>query len=538
MKRPAVILQPHAGRHLLRGLDVIANALRPTLGPLARSVAFQSTPNRAPEVLREGAAIARRIDTIGDGPADAGAMLLRSALREMTQRVGDGAVTAAVLAQALARRAHRLIAAGAHPMLLQRGIRLAVDAVAAALRAQSFAVAGKVDLTRAAQSFCGDNELARILGEVYSVVGSEGDVDIQAANGRVVERSYVEGACWRTSGWLSSAFAEPGARHAILEDAAVVLIDGWVMKTDGLGRIIDQALGMGYRSICVVCLGMSEVNRGILAHNHNKGNYRFLPIQTPYHSTDREYMLEDIAVLTGAQVLGGSFEPILDGFTPDMIGAARRVWAEASQCGLVGGLGDPKALRAHISRLRKRLALTSDKQEQGRLRKRLGRLMGGTAVVQVGAPTETERKVRQAMADRCARYLRSVAGGGMAPGGGAAYLACQRALSSLASEDDDVAAGIDCVRRALEEPMRAIAGNAGVDPTATVLRARACGDGFGLDARTGQIVEMRRHGILDSAEVLEQALRTAASVSSMLLSTDVIVRRRKPPVDIDGWAES
>ncbi len=475
---------------------------------------------------------------IGDGPADAGAMLLRSALREMTQRVGDGAATTAVLAQALAHCAHRLIAAGAHPMRLQRGIRLATDAAAGALRVQSLAVTGKVDLIRAAQSFCDDDELARVLGEVYSVVGSEGDVDIQAANGRVVERSYVEGACWRTSGWLSPAFAEPGARHVILQDAAVVLIDGWVMKTDGLGRIIDQALGMGYRSICVVCLGMSEVNRGILAHNHSKGAYRFLPIQTPYHSTDREYMLEDIAVLTGAQVLGGSFEPILDGFTSDMIGAARRVWAEASQCGFVGGRGDPKALRAHIVALRKRLAASADRQEQERLRKRLGRLMGGTAVVQVGAPTETERKVRQAMAARCARYLRAVAGGGMVPGGGTAYLACQRPLERLAGEDDDVAAGIDCVRRALEEPMRVIAQNAGADPTATVLRAKACGDGFGLDARTGQIVEMRRCGILDSVEVLEQALRTAASVSSMLLSTDVIVRRRKPPVDIDGWAES
>ena len=530
MKRPSIVLQPRAGRHLLRGLDLIADAVRPTLGPIPRYVAYRASPRSGPtELIDNAAAVARRIDDTGDSPSDAGAMLLREAIRQVNERVGDGGATTAVLAQALARQAHRSLAAGANAMRVREGLRRGVDAAATVLRSQAVEIRSRAELSAIARALCGDDELARVLGEIYSVVGAEGYIDIRAANGRVVERNYVEGACWRANGLMSTAFLDKGAQHAIVQDTAVILVDGWMMKTNGLERIIGQALEQGYKAVTFICLGMSEVNRGILAHNHQKGEIRFLPIQTPYMQWERESMLEDIAVLTGATVLGGSFEPLLDGFMPEMIGTARRIWADTTQFGVIGGKGGPKALREHIGRLRHRLARAKDKEEKERLRVRVGRLLGGTAVLHVGAATEAEQKTRLALANRTARFLRAVAGAGMVPGGGAAYLACQDAVKALPAEDEDVAAGVACVVRALEEPMRAIARNAGVEEKTIVARARERGTGFGLNALTGEIVDMRRSAILDSAEVLEQALLTAGSVATMLITTDVIVRHRNPP---------
>jgi chaperonin GroEL len=534
MRRPSVVFQPRVNKYLLRGVDLIANVVRPTLGPLPRYVAYENVMRtRTPELLSDAGTLARRIIQVSDDPSDLGAMLLRQALWQVSEQVGDGTATTAVLTQAMLHHAHRMVAAGANAMRVRDGIRLGIEAAVKVLRVQATPVSTQTELTQIARSHCHDADLARLLGEIYNVVGIGGHVDVQASNGRTLEREYVEGSYWRSTGWLSSAFADKAMRRAELQDAAVMLVDGRINDVAGLAQAIGGLVTAGHTSIGIICRGMSDVIISVLAHNHEKGTFKCLPIQALASSVDRKSMFDDLAVLMGGTVLAGGDDADLSLFSPDMAGSARRLWSDNSQFGFVGGKGSPKALRAHIATLRRRLATSKDKEEVDALRKRLGRLMGGTALIQVGAQTEAEQKLLQAITERSVRFMHSVAESGMVPGGGAAYLACQAAVEALQSVDQDVCAGISSVVRALEEPMRAIASNAGIAESTIVTRAKQCGPGYGLNARSGEIVDMRAAGILDSVDVLERALATAGSVTSMVLTTDTVVRHRKPETAVN-----
>jgi chaperonin GroEL len=529
MMRPSVVFQPRVNKYLLRGVDLIASAIRPTLGPRPRYVAYESVMRtKTPEMLSDAGTLARRIIQVSDDPSDLGAMLMRQAVWQVSERVGDGTATTAVLTQAMLHEAARMVAAGANAMRVRDGIRLGVQAAVQALREQATPVSAQEDLTRIAHSYCHDDGLARLLGEIYSIVGEGGYVEVQASNGRTLEREYVEGAFWRNTGWISSAFADKSLRRAELQDAAVMMVDGRINDVAGLARAMAGVMNAGYTSICIVCRGMSEAVISVLAHNHVKGTFKCLPINSPATSTERKAMFDDMRVLMGGTVLAMGDDADMTLFTPDMIGRVRRIWADPTQSGLVAGKGSPRQLREHIALLRRSLRATQDKDEIAMLHKRLGRLMGGTAVIQVGAHTEAEQKLRQAMAERSVRYMHSVSEWGLLPGGGAAFLACQSAVEAVESADDDVRAGLRAVVRALEEPMRAIAGNAGLAETTTVAQARRCGPGYGVNVLTGEFVPMRAAGIVDSANVAEQAIITSGSVTSMLLTTDVVVRHRKP----------
>jgi len=455
-------------------------------------------------------------------------MLLRQAVWQVGERVGDGAATTAVLVQAMARHAFQSAAAGANTMRIRDGIRLGVDAAVQALLAQSKPVVTRKELQQIARSFCHHEELAQLLGEIYTVVGAGGYVDVQSSNGRQLEREYVEGAFWRNTGWLSSAFADKSLRRSSLQDAAVILVNGRIGNVEALARVMGMTMNAGYKSIAIICNALNEIVLNVLAHNHEKGTFQCLPIRTPASSVERKFMFDDLAVMTGGKVIAGGEDADLSYFAPDMLGKVRRIWADAEQYGLVAGKGSPQALRAHIKTLRASLANAKDKDEINSLRKRLGRLMGGTAMINVGAPTEIEQKVLKNVAERSVRFMNSVTESGTIPGGGAAYLNCKAAVDNLATTDPDVYAGVRAVSRALDEPMRAIAANAGFPESATVARACQKGAGYGLNVLTGEIVEMRAEGIVDSARVAEHALRVAASVTTMLLTTDVVVRRRNP----------
>jgi chaperonin GroEL len=532
MKRPSVVFQPHTSAALLRGMNLIANVVRPTLGPLPRHVAYeQITRTKTPEMLSDAATLVRRIIGVSDGPSDLGAMLLRQAIWRVGDQFGDGGATTAVLAQSMARSAYRVVAAGVNAMRLREGIQQGIQAAVGVLREQIIHVTSQAELTKVAQAFCFDGEMANLLGEIYSIVGPDGFVDVQSSNGRSLQREYVEGAFWRQHSLISSAFASPtNLREAALQDAVVMLIDGRVQKIDEMAGAVNRILAAGYESICCVCRQMADPVISVMAHNHVKGNFKFLPVQTPLQTMDRKEMLDDLAALTGGTILATDWDADMTKFTPDMLGKARRVQAENNMFEIVGGKGSPKALRAHIATLRRRLANANDKEAVATLRKRLGRLMGGTGVLLVGAATETEQKLRQDLAERSVRFMQGVAQSGLVAGGGAAFLTCQPAVKALRVDDPDVQAGIECVARALEEPMRAIAKNAGLDDAPIIAHALEAGSGYGLNALTGEIVHMQSAGILDNAEVVEQALHTAGSVATMMFTTDVIVRHREKTI--------
>ena len=527
-RRPSTDFQPRVRQDLLRGIDLIVDAVRPTLGPFPRYVGVERTSrDRAPELLSDAGTLVRRIIQIGDDAADAGAMLIRQAVWQVGERVGDGSATTAVLAQAMLHHACRSVVAGANAMRVRDGIHMAVAPAIDAIQAQAVPVTTQKALAQIARSHCHDAELADMLGEIYSIIGMSGYVDVQASSGRTLEREYVEGAFWRT-GWISSVFGGTTMRRAELQDAALMLVDGRIADVVAVAQVIGRVVEAGRTSIGIICNGMSDGVIGMLAHNHEKGNIRCLPIQAPPSSTDRKYFFDDLAVMTGGTVLTGDTEVDMSLFSNDMLGKVRRLWADTLQFGIVAGRGSARALRAHIAVLRKSIALTSDKGEIDALRKRLGRLMGGTAMLSVGARTESEQKLRQAITERSVHFMNSVAESGMVPGGGAAYLNCIDTVNALETDDPDVRAGIASVARALEEPMRAIAVNAGEPPVTTVARALREGPGYGLNVLTGKIEDLRKAGVVDSANVLVQALATAASVASMVLTTDVVVRHREP----------
>jgi chaperonin GroEL len=513
-------------------MNLIADVVRPTLGPRPRHVAYeQAIRTKSPEMLSDAATLVRRIIEISDGPSDLGAMLMRQAIYHVGNRFGDGGATTAVLAQSMAQNAHRVLAAGTNAMRLRDGIQQGVKAATAALNEQVIYVSSQAELTRVAKAFCFDEEMANLLGEIYSVVGSAGFVEVQKSNGRGLQREYIEGAFWRQNNLISPAFASSkNLRQAALQDAVIMLIDGRIHSIDEMAGAVNRVLAEGHRSICCVCRQMADPVISVMAHNHIKGNFKFLPVRTPTLPMDRKDMLDDLAALTGGTILATDWDADMTQFTPDMLGNVRRVWAENNMFGVVGGKGSPKALRAHIATLRRRLANCKDKEEVETLRKRLGRLMGGTGVLLVGAATETEQKLRQDLAERSVRFMHGVAQSGLVPGGGAAFLVCQPAVKALRVDDPDVQAGIDCVARALEEPMRAIAKNAGLDDAPIIAHAREAGPGYGLNALTGEIVHMQCAGILDNAEVMDQALHTAGSVATMLFTTDVIIRHKEKTI--------
>ncbi|MCL5996149.1 MAG: hypothetical protein M1546_08840, partial [Chloroflexi bacterium] len=368
-------------------MNLIADVVRPTLGPRPRHVAYeQITRTKSPEMLSDSATLVQRIIEISDGPSDLGAMLMRQAIYRVGNQFGDGGATTAVLAQSMAQNAHRVLAAGANAMRLRDGIQQGVKAAAAALRAQVIYVSSQANLTKVAKAFCFDEEMANLLGEIYSIVGPDGFVEVQRSNSRSLQREYVEGAFWRQNSLISSAFASPkNLRQAALQDAVIMLIDGRIQNIDEMAGAVNRILAAGHQSICCVCRQMADPVISVMAHNHIKGNFKFLPVRTPALSMDRKDMLDDLAALTGGTILAMDWDADMTKFTPDMLGKVRRVWAENNMFGVVGGKGSPKALRAHIATLRRRLANSKDREEVETLRKRLGRLMGGTGVLLVGA---------------------------------------------------------------------------------------------------------------------------------------------------------
>jgi chaperonin GroEL len=321
-----------------------------------------------------------------------------------------------------------------------------------------------------------------------------------------------------------------------MEDAAVVMIDGKLNNVPAAGRLFQTLLEAGHKQVFLVCREIGDAVLSVMVVNHQRGAMKFLPVKMPVMETDKLAMFEDIGALTGARVLYvGDDGSQTANFTLDMAGGARRVWSEATQFGIIAGKGSPKALREHLRSLKVNLiegkGKDKDKPEDQRvdaLRRRVARLMGGTCVLSIGAPTEAEQKARQQIAERCVRALYAIARGGVVPGGGAAFLACQDAVRALDLPDEDTRAGAASVAQALDTLMLTIAHNAGANPTATVARARQAGKGMGLDALTGQITDMRTAGIVDSAEVLEHVLAAAGSVAGTAVTTDVLIRKRKP----------
>ena len=537
-RKPAVVTQPRTYRALQRGINTLANAVRPTLGPLPRLVMMEALRRHdRPEILDNAATIARRIIEIRPRGRDVGAMLLRHALWRMQVEAGDGGATMAVMYQALMNEGIRyLTQAGANAMLLRGGLEKALPAVLAHLDGQAAPLEGQAAIAAMARGMCqGDDELADLLGEIFDIVGPDGLIVVEKWQKAGLEREYIEGTYWHLSGWWSRWLVTDSiSRRALFEDAALLISDLKLTRPEQVVPVLEKCAQAGVKKLVIIAAEMSDSVIGLLVKNNKAKTIETLAVRTPrVGELERVASMEDIALLAGGRAFYAKANETLDDFDVADLGRARRAWATESLFGIYGGKGDPRRLRAHVADLRRRLKLAELESEQRDLQQRIGRASGGTAILRIGGLTESQIEARKALAERAVTSLRSAVQSGVVAGGGAALLSARAALADLPANNDEEATAYRLLARLLEEPMRTIARNAGAVPDVILEKAKDCPPGTGYDARAQRLTDMRAAGIQDALVVVKKALEIAVKGAAMSLTTDVIVHHREPKESVE-----
>lgn len=525
-----VVFQPATSRGLGRGIEQLVAAIRPTLGPRPRLVTVASAlGGKPPELLDSGGVIARRLTDLPDRDADMGAMLLRNLLWRLHEEAGDGTATAAVLFGAVYRGGLRYLAGGGNAMRLRRGLERGLGLVLDELAGLATPVGGRAGLARVAAACGADRELAALLGEIFDIIGEWGQLEVRSGHGRGLEREYVEGMHW-DGGLLSPGFlTDPARREARVESAAVLISDLAVSDPRDLVPALELARGAGARALVVVARELAEGAVALLLVNRRAGEFDTLAVKTPVMDADARAALEDLATLTGGRPLLRAAGDTTRGLRAEDLGRVRRAWANADFFGVVGGKGDPRALRRRIAGLRAAFAAADSPAREG-LRRRIGLLLGGSAILRVGGASQPALDARKATAERVAAALRGALREGVLPGGGAALLACRgRLLDAPAWGDDpDERAARAILAEALAAPIRTLAANAGHDLAALLPRIERAGPGWGLDVTSGQVADMARAGIVDAAAAQRAAVRGAVAGAALALTIDVLVHHRQP----------
>lgn len=528
-----VIFQPASQEAIGRGAAQIVGAVRPTLGPRPRltAIADLMVRNRRPEILDDGGTIARRIIALAHPEMNTGAMLMREALWTLREEVGDGTATAAVMFQAIFDAGWRYAAAGGDVMGLRAGLERGLRLVNAALAQMALALEGQDAITRMAEAICYDPPLARMLGEIFDIIGEYGQLETRTGNRRRLDREYVEGAYWKSS-WFSPRMITDAARQeAQVHDALILISNLELQEADSLIPVLELIARHDWKDLVVVAQSLSDRALSVLLLNQQPGRRPILAVKAPSpHGVAPEPMwaLEDLAVLTGGRVFQRESGETLDHVRWEDLGRTRRAWATAHHFGVVGGGGEPGRLRVHIAALRQALPRFTDATLFRLAQERLGRLMGGAALLWLGGETESDSIFRREQAERTALALRGALRDGVGPGGGAAYLDCRPLLSAQTSNEAERVA-FRILAQALEAPARTIIGNAGFEPSECLARVQSAGPGYGFDVRTGEVVNMCAAGIVDTISVLQAALRTAVTTASLALSAEVLVQPGRSP---------
>ena len=529
-----IVYLPASHQKLFAGVDKLADGIRPTLGPNARTVIIEAVRGLSRvEILDDGGTIARRIVSLGDRDENMGAMLLRESLWRMHERVGDGAATAAVIFQAILRASRPLLAAGIHAAHLGPQIERAAEAAIAALRAQARPLDGQDAITRCALAICHDAEMADLLGEILYITGGDGYVNVLESQRRNLKREYFDGSYWSGSWGSATMITDRAKQEAVHDDPAIFVSDLSLDHVDDIVPLMEAALAAGRKSLFMLVEQVSGAALAALLSNHQSGVLQCLAVTAGAIYSELPYLHEDLAHLTGARPFLKAAGDSPAAVSAAALGHARRAWATPSDFGVVAGSGDPHALRRHIRTLRKRLRAADTEESANLLRRRLAKLLGGVATLHVGAATDAEKESRLGMAKRTVRALQAAMRAGVVPGGGSALARCARGLRSGCRRSDETL-GAAVMADALEEPLRVIAANAGHEPAPALSHVHSAPDGSGFDARAAAIVDMRQAGIVDPLVVLEAAVRTAAHAAALLLTTEVLVH--PPDLEKQEWS--
>lgn len=519
-----IIFEDAARRSLKAGVDALANAVKTTLGPKGRNVALDKKWG-SPTVTHDGVTVAKEIE-LEDPFENMGAQLLKEAATKTNDVAGDGTTTATVLAQAIVTEGLKNVTAGANPMLLQRGIFAGRDAIVQAIRDMATPIAGKAGIAQVASISAADKVIGDLLAEVMDKVGKDGVITVEESKGLEFETEYVEGM-QLDRGYLSPYFVTNSERmEASIEEPYILITDKKISSAQDIVPTLEKLVQIGRREIVVIAEDVDGEALATLVLNKLRGMVNALAIKAPGFGDRRKAMLEDIATLTGGQVITETLGRKLESVMLEDLGRASKLVSTKDVTTIVGGAGSSEAIKNRISQIRAEIEGSTSDYDREKLQERLAKLVGGVAIVRVGAATETELKEKKHRVEDALSATRAAVEEGIVPGGGVALINAIPALDSVHLEGD-AATGVRILRRALEEPMRMIAANAGLDGPVVIERVRGLKkEGkhtWGYDVIENKYVDMLEAGIIDPAKVTRSAVENACSIAAMILTTTALV---------------
>jgi chaperonin GroEL len=512
---------------MLRGVDTLANAVRVTLGPKGRNVVLGKSYG-SPVITKDGVTVAKEIE-LKDKYENMGAQMVREVAVKTNETAGDGTTTATVLAQAIFRQGVKNVTAGANPMSLQRGIQIATEAVVAELQRTSKKVKNNDDLMNVASvSANNDREVGKLIAAAMEQVGKDGVVTVEEAKGLQTELDIVEGMQF-DRGYLSPYFVtNPDRMECVLEEPLILLHEKKIAAMRDLLPILEQSAGGG-RPLLIIAEDIEGDALATLVVNKLRGTIKVCAVKAPAFGDRRKAILEDLATLTGARVISEELGVKLEKVELSDLGTAKRVIISKDNTTLVEGGGERKAIQGRVGTIRKQIEETTSDYDREKLQERLAKLAGGVAVLKVGAPTETAMKEIKTRVEDALNATKAAAQEGTVVGGGTALLRAAKVLDDLTDDDGDVTTGIKIVRRALEEPLRRIAENAGHDGAVIVGQVEQLKGTRGFNAANGEFEDLLAAGILDPTKVVRTALQNAASIAGLLLTTDAAITDAPEP---------
>ncbi|HKP88782.1 MAG TPA: chaperonin GroEL [Thermoleophilaceae bacterium] len=502
------------------GVDAVANAVKVTLGPKGRYVVLDKKFG-APTITNDGVTIAREIE-VEDVFQNQGAQLVREVATATNDVAGDGTTTATVLAQAIVRSGLKNVAAGANPLALKRGIEKTVDQIVENIREQAKEISGKDQIARVAAISAADDEIGDVIADAIEKVGKDGVVNVEEGQTFGMDLEFTEGMQF-DKGYISPYMVTDQERmEGVLEDPYILIANQKIGSVRDILPILEQTIQSG-KPLLIIAEDVEGETLATLVVNKLRGTFTGVAVKAPGFGDRRKRMLEDIAILSGGEVITEEMGLKLENTQISQLGRARRVVVTKDTTTIVDGAGDQDAIKGRINQIKSEIENTDSDFDREKLQERLAKLSGGVAVVKVGAATETEMKEKKHRVEDALQATRAALEEGIVPGGGVALLRASDAVKPDAYEDDDERTGARIVLRALEEPLRQISENAGLEGSVVVNDVRKAKKGQGLNAATGQIVDLVAEGIIDPAMVTRSALQNAASIAKNILTTEAIV---------------
>jgi chaperonin GroEL len=522
MAAKIITFDEEARRALERGMDQLANAVKITLGPKGRNVVLEKKWG-APTITNDGVSIAKEIE-LDDPQEKIGAELVKEVAKKTDDVAGDGTTTATVLAQAIVKEGLRNVAAGANPMSLKRGIERATELAVEAIKNQSKDVDDKDEIANVGAISAADPEIGREIADAIDKVGKDGVITVEESQTFGMDMDLVEGMRF-DKGYISPYFVtDPERMEAVLEDPYVLIANSKVSAVKDLLPVLEKVMQAG-KPVLVLAEDVEGEALATLVVNKIRGTFRSAAVKAPGFGDRRKAMLQDIAILTGATVVSEEVGLKLENATMDLLGTARKVVVTKDETTIVEGGGKDEDISGRVNQIKAEIEKTDSDYDREKLQERLAKLSGGVAVIKVGAATEVELKEKKHRIEDAVQSTKAAVEEGIVPGGGVALLNAQAALDKVDLEGDELT-GAAIVRKALEEPLKQIAHNAGLEGGVIVEKVRALDPGHGLNAATGEYMEMVKAGVVDPTKVTRSALQNAASIAALFLTTEAVVAEK------------